>query len=295
MKILIIKTGAQGDVLRTTAVLHLFKNELVYWLTKENAVPLLQNNPYIKHIIAYSNKNILLGINFDLILSLDDEEEYCKLASEIKTKKLTGAYYDYKENKRKYTEDSSSWFDMGVISKYGIETANKLKKQNKLTYQEHLFRMLNKHFNNEPYILNITKPNNLPKVIVGIEKRSGNRWPMKQWEKYNELISLLKNDGYEIKVLEERPNLKYYIEDINNCGLIITGDTLAMHIALALNKRVIALFGPTPAEEIASYNKLIKIKVKTDCYCCYRRDSENKEKCIDSIPVEDVYEAVREI
>ena len=294
MKILIIKTGAQGDVLRTTTLLHLFKNDLVYWLTKENSLPLLENNPYIKYVIAYNNKNILLGIDFDLILSLDDDEELCKFVTDIKTKKLTGAYYDYKENKRTYTEESSSWFDMSVISKFGIERANVLKKQNKLSCQEHLFRMLGKHFNKESYIFNI-KPINFPKVIVGIETRSGKVWPMKQWSKYEELAVLLKRDGYEVKFFEERPTLKQYIDDINNCGLIITGDTLAMHIGLALNKEVIALFGPTPAEEIFSYNRMKKIKAKTDCYCCYRRDTENKENCIDSISVEEVYEVAREI
>lgn len=291
MKTLIIKTGAQGDVLRTTTILNILKNQEIHWLTKENAMPLLENNPYIKEIIPSNNKNSLKNREFDLILSLDDEIEMCKLASEIKTKKLIGAYYN---NKRIYTEDSSSWFDMGVISKHGIEKANQLKKTNKLSYQQHLFKMLNKEFKKEPYIFNV-KPKNIPKIIIGIEKRAGKVWPMKQWSKYEQLAELLKKDGYQVIFFKERPTLKEYINNINNCGLIITGDTLAMHIALALNKKVIALFGPTPAEEIETYNKMTKIKVKTDCYCCYRKDEENRANCIDAISLEEVYKAVKEI
>jgi len=59
---------------------------------------------------------------------------------------------------------------------------------------------------------------------------------------------------------------------INLCKLFITSDTLGLHIALALKRRTIALFGPTSANEIEMYGLGKKIISKSKCYCCYKKD-----------------------
>ena len=46
---------------------------------------------------------------------------------------------------------------------------------------------------------------------------------------------------------------------INLCEIVITGDTLGLHIAAALNKKVIALFFCTPPWEIEDYENIIKL------------------------------------
>ena len=63
-KILIIKFGALGDIIRTTPVLEAIKKKygpdtLIYWLTLPKAEELLQNNPLIDKILIY---NIELGV-----------------------------------------------------------------------------------------------------------------------------------------------------------------------------------------------------------------------------------------
>ena len=52
--ILIMKAAALGDVLRTTPIMHRFKNDNVTWLTSEKGFPLLANNFYIKRICGVS-------------------------------------------------------------------------------------------------------------------------------------------------------------------------------------------------------------------------------------------------
>ena len=41
---------------------------------------------------------------------------------------------------------------------------------------------------------------------------------------------------------------------VNLCDLVVCGDTMAMHAALGLNKKVVAIFGPTSFDEIEMYN-----------------------------------------
>ena len=256
-KILIIKLLALGDVLRTTPVLRILNGNIT-WITKKEAFPLLKTK-LIDKLINIDNKNKLEKLKrekFDLVLSLDEDIQAAKLASEIKTKKLIGVYF--KNGKEVYTEDSNDWFDMSLISRFGIKKANQLKKKNKLSYQELLFNMLGKKFKGEEYVLNI-KPKTVNKPIIGIEKRAGEKWPAKQWVYYDKLAQKLKKDGYTVNILKQRKNLVNYIKDINKCSVIVCGDTLAMHIALALKKKIVALFTCTSPQEIYDYGRLRKI------------------------------------
>jgi len=80
---------------------------------------------------------------YSLVISLDDDVEACEIASLVKSDELIGAYINGGE--RKYTESSAVWFDMGLISKFGKEKADKLKAKNKRTYQEIICDILNAH------------------------------------------------------------------------------------------------------------------------------------------------------
>ena len=54
MDILIIKLGAIGDVIRTTAILHglkvKYKNYIIDWVTKKECFDILKNNSLINYI-----------------------------------------------------------------------------------------------------------------------------------------------------------------------------------------------------------------------------------------------------
>ncbi len=290
-KILIIKLSALGDVLRTTPILRVLDGKIT-WITNRDALPLLKT-PKIDNLVDINNKAKIEKIKkekFDLILSLDEAIQAAKLASEIKTKKLIGVYIE--NGKITYTNDSKSWFDMSLISRLGIKKANELKKNNELSYQEHLFKMLSKKFNGEEYVLNI-KPKKINQTIIGIEKRVGEKWPAKQWAYYDKLIEKLKiqNSKLKIKIFRQRKNLVDYIKDINNCSIIVCGDTLAMHIGLILKKKVVALFTCTSPQEIYDYGRTTKIA--SPLWKKYFYTREFNTQLSQSISVEQVYNAIK--
>lgn len=66
-------------------------------------------------------------------------------------------------------------------------------------------------------------------------------------------------DGFEVRVLRERPRLLDYLRDINSCGLVVCGDTLALHVSLALAKKTVGLFLCTSPAEIYGYGLLRKV------------------------------------
>src|SRR3989338_112882 len=111
-KILIIKVGfsetldsqtgfrsSLGDVLRTTPILHLFKDANVTWLVDEKAYQLLEGNLYIHRIVFLNTKAIsrLQNEKFDIVINFEKIRYICILADSIKT----DVRYGFKYNKAK--------------------------------------------------------------------------------------------------------------------------------------------------------------------------------------------------
>jgi len=291
IKILIIKLGALGDVLRTTPILRELRGQIT-WVSHAKCLPLLVNNPFISNILTLEQiKNGKNSDIFDLILSLDDEYDGCDIASRIKSKKVIGSYLNDNHEKC-YTVDSAKWFDMGLISRFGLDRANELKKANTETYQKIVFEMMGLEFKGQEYILPYEPKIYNDQITIGIETRAGNRWPMKIWPRYKDLISNLSNKNNKVVIFGQRHTLESYIEDVNSCDIIITGDTLCMHLGLALKKQVIAFFGPTSADEIFDYGRLIKIISPAPCIKCYKNGCSEMPSCMDLISIDMVIEAI---
>ena len=105
------------------------------------------------------------------------------------------------------------------------------------------------------------------------------KWPSKGWplSKWQELIEKLGSKKYNLLLLggpEEVAIIKQLKKEFNFlvdtgcdnsllefaaivdlCDLVITSDTLALHIATALDKKIIALFGP---HQLAKLNFTVK-------------------------------------
>ncbi len=329
MKILIIKLGAIGDVLRTTSFLKGIKEKYkaeIDWATKKESFDILKNNKLINNLFLLNN---LKGTKYGLVINLDDDIDACKIASELKTK-IIGAYL---ENDRiTYTENSSEWFDMGLASKLGKKKADELKALNKKSYQEIISKMLGVPFS-EP-ILNLSesdrgfaegfrKKNNMgdDSQVIGINTGAGKRWEKKRWpieytvrlidkiaKELNAKVILFGGPEEVERNKEIKEKIKTKVIDagcdnslmefaalINLCKILITSDSLAMHIAIALKKQVIALFGPTSAAEIDIYGRGKKLIAPIECYCCYKKRCDISNDCMDLINVDGVFKATKEI
>jgi heptosyltransferase-2 len=64
-----------------------------------------------------------------------------------------------------------------------------------------------------------------------------------------------------------------------------------MHLALALEKMVVVLFGSTAPQEIELYGQGQKIFAGVDCSPCFKAHCSDM-KCMEAISAQDVYQAV---
>ena len=338
MEILVIKLGAIGDVIRTNAILpglkEKYKNCKIDWLTKKESFDVLKNNNLINNAYLIENNAEKIKNNeYDLIISLDDDNEACALAAKINHKEVIGAYLD--NGKRVYTQNSSLWFDMGLISKFGKEKADELKAKNKKTYQEIMYNILGLKYNKqEPMLIlsnkelefgkKFAEKNNIEgnDFVIGINTGAGGRWEDKKlgMEETAELIDKtnkeIKINDKNVKLLlfggpeekERNEKIKKTIKSkiidagcdnslvefaslVNLCNILVTSDSLALHIGTALKKKIVSCYYPTSAAEIEDYGRGIKIVGKGKDYCSY------KTKC--TYPAEwdidEIVDAVRKL
>lgn len=326
-RVLIIKLGAMGDVLRTTFILEglkdKYKNSTIDWLVDKKNIDVLIGNRYIDIIIPNDNKvfDFLSSTKYDIVINLDLSPESLSFTKIAFANIKIGYYLDDKRNIVGTNNYAKKWL---LTSAY-----DELKKNNTETYQYWMSKILELEKDDYKIVVPISKPAKLKATkfssliklskkdkVIGINPGAGKRWIMKKWrvEKYIKLINLLSKKGYKILLLggkddeqEIKTILKQKIKNVystgtdnsvqeffamvNLCDLVVCGDTMAMHAALGLNKNVVAIFGPTSFCEIEMYNRGTKI-VSMDCNCCYRPDCNKKVKCMDKVTVEIVLDAV---
>jgi heptosyltransferase-2 len=291
MKTLIIKLGALGDVVRTTVLLRELGGE-IHWLTRGNATDLLGSSK-IKKVYFFEDgkdKEMMEKEEFDLIVSLDEEREILEFLKKLKTKRIIGIFLG-KDGKINYSPDSKYWFDMSLSSRLGKEKADELKKINRKSVPQILIEMIGKNWSGQEYDIGISSKKSRGRI--GLINVSTGTWPNKAWYGYNELAELLKKNKQDVIFLGMRQTLMEHINDINGCEAIVCGDTLGMHIALALKKKVIAIFNCTSPDEIYDYGRMIKIVSPLYEKCFYSK--EFSREAIEAIKAQEVYEAVKKI
>jgi lipopolysaccharide heptosyltransferase II len=287
VKILIIKLGATGDVVRTTTILNVLNGE-IDWITDDNNLILLDSIKQIRKYIPWSKADTLQNAHYDLVINLEDSLQTAKLLTEIKYKQLFGAYLN-RSNKLTYTESSKEWFDIGISSNFGKKKADELKFKNRKTYQEMIFKGLGYTFNGEKYFLPTPKETSL-RGDIAIAPESGSVWPMKNWAYFDELKLKLEENGYTVNFLPLRKTFLEHIGDIKNHRYLISGDSLPMHIALGNEIKCLTLFICTSPWEIYDYGVQKKsISPYLGDYF-YKRNFD--EKATTSISIEEVYTEV---
>ena len=307
----------------------------ITWITSSTNLPLIQHNPLIDVKLALTEHILdELPEFFDLVISLDDELAQCKIAALKGKNKLIGAYLN-ENNQRTYTLDTEQWFGMGLLrpkEKGGKEKADQLKKENKKTYQQHLSEMLNVE-PSEPILVYSEKERSFAQqffdhhklknhdLIIGLNTGAGGRWKYKKLtEEKTAELALQLQQAFGAKVIlfggpEEMERNKKIMHLTGNkvidagchhsllafaalldlCSILISSDSLAMHIGIALKKQVIAFFGPTPSAEIELYGRGAKLIGHVPCIVCYLSDCDVRPTCMDTITPKEIIEQVKQL
>jgi hypothetical protein len=287
MKVLIIKLGATGDVVRTTPLIRRLNGQIT-WLTEGKNIVLLEGLKDSLRCFSWEERERALDTRYDLGINLEDTLDVAQFLKTVRCGEIFGAYVDSDASLR-YTANSQRWFDLSLISAYGKLRADKLKFQNRQTYQELIFSGLGLRFAGELYVL--------PKPIetglsghVAIAADAGPIWPMKKWAYYRELKRQLEEEGLTVNVLPKRSSLLEHLSDVQSHRCLVGGDSLPMHLALGTRTPCVTLFTCTSPWEIYDYGVQKKIISPLLEEFFYKREYD--ERATTAISLEEVFGAV---
>jgi len=318
-RILIIKLGAIGDVIRTTPLIVKFREMYpdchISWLTQSpDILPKSKINEIYK--FEFTSVYILQNKEFDIAINLDKEYEACALLQQVKATEKYG-----------FTLDNYHISPATPAAAHKLITGlfDNISQQNTKSYLEEIFEICHLKFNYEEYLLDVDEPLNIKwkklaneasgKNIIGLNTGCGVRWLTRLWpeEYWIELIGKLQNKGYYPLILggpeEHEQNQKYakitgasypgvyslkeFIAIANQCDLIISAVSMMMHIATGLKKPLVLFVNIFNPYEFELYGRGEIIQPPTGCDCYYGSTCKRSNHCMNDISVEMVLNAIK--
>ncbi len=320
-RILIIKLGAIGDVIRTTPLAHRYRNMYpnchITWVTHS---PDVLPKEGIDEIWKWDATSVFKArhLEFDIALNLDKEPEACILLEKVSATEKYG--FIWRDN---HLSAATPAAEHKLIT--GLY--DNISQQNTKHYLDEIFEICHLDFQDEPYEIRLNKDlaekwaslRNLAdgKTIVGLNTGCGARWQTRLWpkEKWIELIQQLQNQGYFPLLLGGRDehetntffsnetgahypghfSLEEFIALTSNCDIIVTQVSMMMHIALALNIKMVLqnnIFNP---HEFYLYNNGVQIRPSTGCDCYFGQSCSRERRCMHDLASNTIFEEIEKI
>lgn len=332
-RVLILKTGALGDVLRSTSLLPGLAQggAEVHWVTGPGAQALLEGHPLIEALeeldpddpqqVAAALER-LRGGGFERVLSLDDEVPLCRIASEVAAAtdaRITGAHLD-PSGSRTYSEDAEAWFGMGLLAKAGLEEADRRKLANRASHAALLAKIVGVEAGRPALHLDpreeragellaqqVSPAGEGP--LIGLNTGAGGRWRTKamlpeevgrlaqvlvdelpvpprflllggaaERERNQQLAGHIRQSVGGERVVEAPTDLglREFAALIGALDLLVTSDSLALHMGVALDRPIVAFFAPTSPHEIDLFGLGEKVVSTAPDAGSYRTDADNR-------------------
>lgn len=279
-------TTSLGDVLRTTAILHFFKGDEVTWLVDEKARPLLEGNPFIRRIAVYNVENLkgLVKERFDVVVNFEKLPEVCCFVGAFGC----AACFGFK------TADSTYGSHAGARRLVDLARDVEKRRMNRDCWQKVLIEALGEKWDNQHYILGY-KPRSKVKFDIGFNWATGSKWTNKAWpmERWKELERLVRG-SYSVSWQEGLDSINDYIDWIHSCRMIVTSDSLGLHLGIVLKKKIVALFGPTSPHEtwLYGYGSYLVAESPHGCVPCLQPRCSRGDPCMGRILPQQVKEKI---
>ena len=318
-RVLIIKLGAIGDVIRTTPLLRRLREEqpgcAITWLT---LTPAILPQSEIEEILKFDFASALQlqARQFDIVINLDKEKEACALLNTIQAKEKYG--YALREH------DGVAW-PVNQLAEHKFLTGifDQVSQANTKPYVQEIFELCGFDFRGEEYVFDTHDDkgydwSQLPaaRPRIGLNTGCGDRWTTRLWsdEKWISLITQLQAAGYTPVLLggeaEDLRNralhaatgaaypgtfpLPQFINLMHQLDAIVTQVTMAMHISIALRKPTILMNNIFNSHEFDLYGRGQIVRPNKECVCFYRGTCQLGTSCMEDLPAEKVLQAVRE-
>jgi heptosyltransferase-2 len=311
-RILIIKLGALGDVIRTTPLLRRLKAENpwaeIWWITHApEVVP-----KSVDVILSYTAQSVAVvtATPFDVVYSLDKDRDACALCALVQA-----------PTKRGFTLRNGKCvpIDASAHHKYLTGLFDDISKANTKSYQEEIFDVCGYTFAGERYMMPELEEYTwkLPKkkIIVGLNTGCGGRWTSRLWPdaSWVTLARKLKKAGCVPLLLggeqEHAKNLRLarqsgalylghfpmrqFMSEVRRCDLVVTAVTMAMHLAIGFERKIVLFNNIFNKHEFELYGNGVVLEPEIACDCFYSPTCP--KNCMKSLKPETVFASCKKL
>lgn len=336
MRILVINLDALGTVLATTAQLPALKRSYphshITWITRKNALPLLANNPYIDHLVEWTDENrLILGQQkFELALNADKSQPAAAFINLMNAEAKRGFGLNANGAVVPLNAGAEYGYRLGVDDHFKFRV-------NKRSGNDILAEAWEIDYQRDEYVLQLSAAelaeserwrselelDHTP-LVIGFNTGCSELFTLKKLtvETQAQAIRQIAAMFPDVKIIllggredternqqiaaltEDRAiltpttlGLRHGILLENLADLVVSGDSLGMHLAIALKKHVVAWFGLSCAAEIDLYDRGIKIIRDLHCAPCWKKicDQPHGPICVTEFKPEWIVEAVRKV
>lgn len=309
-RILVIKLGAAGDVVRTTPLLYPLRERhpraLIHWVTDfPELLP-----PEVDRALTLRARDLLVIQNtpYAAVYNLDKDAEACALATMIAAEKKFGFIM---------AAGVCRPLNEAARHKWLTGLSDPLNQANTLSYLEEIFAICDFTYKGERYIVPIAHTGQFAGLrdswpVIGLNTGCGRRWSTRLWQLQNwvALAGNLHGQGARVVLLggpdEHEQNLQIaqetgvlypghfslleFGELIDSCDLVVTGVTMALHLALGLGKKVVLFNNVFNRHEFEMYGQGEILQPPLDCLGCFKGQCETD--CMALISVDRVAAAI---
>jgi heptosyltransferase-2 len=335
-RILVVSLDALGAVLTTTAQLPAIKrshpNSHLTWITRKNALPLLANNPFVDHLVEWNDENrmVLLQQKFELALNADKSRPAAAFTNMVNADARRG--FGLNENGAIVPLNAGAEYGFRL----GVDDHFKFRL-NQRSGNDILAEAWEVDYRRDEYVLQLSaaeqkecerwkKELGLEEapLVIGFNTGCAELFPLKKLEIETQAraIRQIAAEMPEARIIllggredtERNQRLAELTDGIaiptpttlglrtgiileNLADIVVSGDSLGMHIAIALKKCVVAWFGLSCAAEVDLYDRGIKIIRDLPCAPCWKKacDMPYGPICVTEFRPEWIVEAVREV
>jgi ADP-heptose:LPS heptosyltransferase len=327
-RILIVKLGALGDVLRTTSCIPALKRRFprshLTWVTRANAVDVLERAGAIDRVLPIESNylELLLTDEFEVAINPDPDPLSASILTLAPARTKLGFVSDNRGGVTPTNAAAEAWWRLGLD--------DAAKQANRRTYGEWMYAMCGLAtpvarplFEPRPEVvararefLSLRGPGASARVLFNTG--ASGRWEEKRWKArhYIELARLLTEaDAETAVVLAGGPDeaelnrdllrtypgfidagtsnsVEYFAALVAACDWVLTPDSLGYHVACAVSTPALCVAGPTSPWELDGYGSNRVLYAPMPCIACYRARCPLPSTCMDALTPRSIWEAL---
>lgn len=304
----------------------------ITWVSKPAGCRMIANHPMIDRVLVFDNLNVLelTHESFDLLINLDKEPESCALANALFAKHKMGMGLSSHGTPVPVNVEAHQYFHLGLCDELKFRQNAKSYPQLiyealGLVYRGQRYELpVDETLSDRVRLFLAARSWRPGAPTLGINVGAGHTFAHKMWsaEQTLEFVRQIRREAGDLQIIllggpDEQAGIERILEALRSttgdggvidggtehdeqtfvalvdaCDVVLTGDTMAMHVALARHKPVVALFGSTCAQEIDLFGQGAKLPARVVCSPCYKRDCDQNGACMKDLTTEEVVRAV---